>query len=96
MSDRLPITHVAIRFQPPGSESKQVYSLPAPNRHHDVIRLIAEQTGVSYVNTHGEDQGFLDSSGRYLNRRQALLNARLHNQIKGAIIHNELYSENLW
>lgn len=90
MIERLPITHVAIRFQ------EKIYSLPEPNRHHDVIRLIAEQTGVSYVDSKGEDQGFLDSSGRYLNRKQALLNARLHNQIKGTIIQNQLYSENLW
>jgi hypothetical protein len=90
MIERLPITHVAVRFQ------EKVYSLPEPNRHHDVIILIAKETGVSYVDSKGEDQGFLDSSGRYLNRKQALLNARLHNQIKGTIIHNELYSENLW
>jgi hypothetical protein len=60
-----PITHVAIRFR------GKVWSLPAPNRHHDVIRLIAEETGVESVDG-GCTQGFLDSAGRYLNRKEAL------------------------
>lgn len=70
--ERPKITHVAIRFR------GQVYALPAPNRHHHVIRHIVETTGVDSVDTHGDDQGFLDESGRYLNRKQALVSA-IHN-----------------
>lgn len=86
------ITHVAIRFQ------GHVYSLQPPHRHHDVIRLIAEQTGIQYVDARGEDQGFLDESGRYLNRKQALVSARVNGQLLAdrPIWHSELYSENLW
>jgi hypothetical protein len=88
--NRPPITHVAIRFK------GTTYSLPAPNRHHDVIRHIVETTGVSCVDSRNEDQGFLDADGRYLNRRQAMVNAKLNNQFNDRPIHYQLYSENLW
>jgi hypothetical protein len=86
------ITHVAIRF------NGQIYSLPKPNRHHHVIRHIVDTTGVSCVDARDEDQGFLDESGRYLNRKQALYSAMKNNQFRPDIlIHfNELCSENVW
>lgn len=89
---RTKITHVAIRH------NGVVYSLPSPNRHHDVIWHIAREAGCAYVNARGDDQGFLDESGRYLNRKQALVSARLHNQIKDTskIRMNMLFSEDLW
>lgn len=89
---RTPITHVAIRFQ------GAVYALPSPNRHHDVIRTIVEQTGAQYVDARNEDQGFLDADGRYLTRRQAIVSARLHGQIKDPdkIRAGQLTSEDLW
>ncbi len=93
---RLPITHVAVRYE------GKVYSLPEPNRHHDVIRHIAEVNGTGnkpLVGIYGDNQGFLDESGRYLIRKAALLNAKLNGQLKGPqkeIIGGELYSENLW
>lgn len=92
MMDRLPITHVAIRFQ------GKIWSLPKPNRHHNVIRHIVEQTKMSHVDAYGEDQGFLDEAGTYLNRKQALMNAEMHNQLlpDKQVMHEELYSENLW
>jgi hypothetical protein len=81
---------VAIRFQ------EVVYSLPPPNRHHDVIREIVAQTGVDTVDH--DEQGFLDESGRFLNRRQALASASLNNQIKDPanIRMGLLFSEDLW
>jgi hypothetical protein len=87
-----PITHVAIRF------NGVVYSLPKPNRHHNVIWLIVEQTGVETVDAHGEDQGFLDSEGEYLTRKEALDNARFNDQLRDdrPIWNEELFSENLW
>lgn len=49
------------------------------------------------VDTHGDDQGFLDANGRYLNRKQALVNAELNGQLKnGKIIGGILTSEDLW
>lgn len=85
------ITHVAIRFR------GTTYSLPAPNRHHDVIRHIAETTGAPTVDAHGTDQGFLDSFGNYRTRRQAKLVATHANQLlvrSGNL--SELYSEDVW
>ncbi len=90
MAPRTRITHVAIRFE------GVVYSLPSPNRHHHVIRLIVDRTGVASVDN--DEQGFLDETGRFLTRRQALVSARLFNQIKDAsqIRAGQLFSEDLW
>ena len=91
MNDRPPITHVAIRFR------GVVYSLPKPNRHHDVIRHIVETTNAKYVDSRDEDQGFLDESGQYLNRKQALTSAQLNGQLKGPLKHAwALFSEDIW
>jgi hypothetical protein len=86
------ITHVAIRFR------GTIYSLPKPNRHHDVIRKIVDDTGADTVDARDQDQGFLDASGRYLTRRQALRVAILNDQLREGVKvhHRELCSENLW
>jgi hypothetical protein len=87
------ITHVAIRF------NGVIYSLPAPNRHHDVIRYIAETTGVETVDARDDDQGFLDESGRYLTRRQALRVAQQEKQLLERAMGpklGRLYSEDVW
>jgi hypothetical protein len=90
--ERLPITHVAIRF------GGKTWSLPKPNRHHHVIRKICEETNASHVDAHDDDQGFLDESGRYLNRRQALVSALVNNQVKDPtqIRLEMLFSEDVW
>jgi hypothetical protein len=86
------LTHVAIRFR------GKVYSLPAPNRHHHVISLIVRETGVSHVDTDEDDQGFLDETGRYYRRTQALHHAMMNDQLKpGAKIRLDmLFSEDVW
>ena len=89
------ITHVAIRFK------GVVYSLPAPNRHHDVIRYIIETTEHKKVDAHNDEdcQGFLDESGAFLRRKPALLSAKANNQIKPGVTpsnHNGLFSEDIW
>lgn len=67
------ITGVTIRF-----EGKTWY-LPRPNRHHDVVRLIAEYNGVG---VNGPDvQGFKDDRGNFLNRREAMLLAQANGQL---------------
>jgi hypothetical protein len=90
--NRPPITHVAVRFR------GKIWSLPPPNRHHDILRMIVEQTGATTVDSHGDDQGFLDASGRYLNRKQALLSAELNEQVKDPdnVRCGQLFSEDLW
>lgn len=84
------ITHVAIRYM------GTIYSLPAPNRHHHVIWHIAEVTGADHVDAN--DQGFLDETGVYLNRKQALVAALVNNQVKdpSKIRMKMLFSEDLW
>ncbi len=86
------ITHVAIRFQ------GKVYSLPPPNRHNDVIRLIVDQTGVKYVDARDDDQGFLIDGGDFCRRAPALRIAKECGQLKpgtGPKL-GKLYSEDVW
>jgi len=87
------ITHVAIRFQ------GKIWSLPAPNRHHHVIRMIAEETGVKYVDALGDDQGFLIDGEKYCRRKPALRIAKECGQLKPDCLGlklGELYSEDVW
>lgn len=79
------ITHVAIKY------GGKVYSLPKPNRHHHVIRIIG---GIS-----GPDiQGFLDNEGNFLDRVEALEVALAAGQVlaPGDIRGDHLFSEDLW
>ena len=91
-SYRPPLTHVAIRFR------DEVYALPAPARHHHVVRLIVEKLGVDSVDVGEDDEGFLDESGRYLTRRQALVSAEWNDQLRpGTVVRaGQLSSENVW
>lgn len=87
------ITHVAIRFQ------GKVYSLPAPNRHHDVIRHIVAVTGVKTVDAHEDDQGFLIDGQRYARRKPALRHAIECSQLKPGCMGvqlGKLFSEDVW
>lgn len=88
------ITHVAIQFD------DKVWSLPAPNRHHHIISMIALTNGIGI---NGPDvQGFLDSNGTFLSRRGAMQLAKDNGQLNrrpmpaGYYQGNELYSEDLW
>lgn len=85
------ITHVAIKYD------GKTYSLPAPNRHHHIIRMIAEENGVGINGP--DEQGFLDETGRFLTRRAALALASANGQLKrkpGGYNGDELFSEDLW
>lgn len=87
------ITHVAIRFD------RAIYSLPKPNHHSDVIRYIRENTGANYVGCRpGNEQGFLDGLGKFLDRKQALVRALFNGQVKDPlnIRHGILFSEDIW
>jgi hypothetical protein len=85
------ITHVAIQY------AGRVWSLPAPNRHHHIIRMIAKETGDGI---RGPDtQGFLDDAGRFLRRAPALRLAEKNGQLNrkpGGYQGRELFSEDLW
>lgn len=87
-----PITHVAVRF------NDRVFSLPKPNRHHHVLWKIIAETGVTSVDVRDDDQGFLDETGQYLDRRKALARARSTGQVKDEreIRMGMLFSEDVW
>jgi len=87
------ITHVAIRF------NGKIYSLPAPNRHHDVIRLIVQETGAKTVDAREDDQGFLIDGDRYCRRKPALRIATECGQLKPNCLGpklGKLFSEDVW
>lgn len=46
-----------------------LYSLPEPNRHHNVLRLIYACTGYPVWDT---DEGFLDKDGDFIDRKEAM------------------------
>jgi hypothetical protein len=82
------ITHVAIAYK------GKIHSLPAPNRHHHVIRMIGGMGGP-------HEEGFLDSDGRFFGRIAAMELVKDNGQLKrrpGANHYQgpELYSEDLW
>ena len=79
------VTHVAIRC------AGKVYALPKPNRHNHAIQLAVDD-GVKYVGQH--EQGFLDSTGRFLTREEAAAVAFEAGQIDRPT--PGLFSEDLW
>jgi hypothetical protein len=100
-----PITHVAIKFQ------GRIWSLPRPYRHHHVLRSIhflvtefGEYTKETIDRDKddvggGDNQGFLDATGAYLTRKQAMIVAMANGQITKPghpTIEDTLYSEDVW
>jgi len=92
------ITHVALRWK------GQVWSLPRPYRHHHIIQVIESLTtpadrakGIDCSEGRG-DQGFLDETGKYLDRKSALKVALETNQVldRNDIRAGRLFSEDLW
>lgn len=71
-----------------------LYSLPAPNRHHNVIRSIGGIYGSS-------KEGFIDDESKFLTRTEAMLLAKQNGQLnrrEGVEYYQgpELFSEDLW
>lgn len=84
------ITRAAVRI--PGS----FYSVPAPGRHSDVVRVAREDGYTGAVG--GSRQGFLTSTGRFVDRKEAHRIASAAGQIvkRCGGDAETLYSENLW
>jgi hypothetical protein len=91
MDESTQITGVAVKYD------GKVWSLPKPNRHHNVIRHIATETGTGI---NGPDvQGFITNNGEFLNRKAAMALAAVNGQLNrrpGGYPEPELYSEDLW
>jgi hypothetical protein len=85
MSDVETITHVAIEFD------DMTLDLPAPYRHSDVIALHVKLTG---KRGSGKRQGFITSTGRFVDRTIGAMIA--HRARQTAEQKLTLYSEDLW
>ena len=75
-----------------------IFSLPAPARHHTILNSIALVLGGSMV-LPPQTQGFLTSTGRFVNRIEAYSIAHREGQIikkTGDTNTPELFSEDLW
>ena len=68
----------------------EVVSLPAPARHHDIIRRWPKPK-----HSHGE-QGFIDDKLGFVSRREAAGIALEQGQIEALKWPGQLYSEDLW
>jgi hypothetical protein len=82
------ITHVAIRLD------GEVYSLPRPNRHSDVIKKMVELGLPTPISC--RDSGFLINGRTYVNRKEAVRIAIGSGEVKNLISPPDLYSEDLW
>jgi hypothetical protein len=69
-----------------------IITLPRPNRHSDLIKLMSEAAWGEKVAK--STQGFLTSEGKFVNREEAYQIALKSGQIKSN--NNRLYSEDLW
>ena len=86
--DRVRIVRAAIR-----TADGEVFSVPPPGRHHDVIRVMAE---VGADTTHRSEQGFLTSSGVFVDRWTAAILAVKAGQTEKPRWGEKLFSEDLW
>ena len=82
------ITHVAIL----DNEGNPV-ALPAPNRHHHIIRKMAREGHPTPIT--GE-QGFLLSDGTFVGRMRARMFAIAAGQVIQPMHRFYLFSEDLW
>lgn len=73
-----------------------IYSLAAPARHHHVIAHMVRDVDLP-IPIKGK-QGFVDDTGHFLSRAQALKVAKAAGQIirRCGGDNHELFSENLW
>lgn len=76
-----------------------IFSLPPPARHHTILHTLALTLGVDVMTIPPENQGFITSTGRFVNRVEAYHIASQANQlIKEAHRGDQrkLFSEDLW
>lgn len=87
MADQSAIIAAAIR-----NKDGEVFHLLPPARHHNIIHFFGKEND--------EQQGFITSSGAFVDRRAALEIAKAAGQMKprlpGGYNGPELFSEDLW
>lgn len=82
------IVGVAVRY------NEQTFSLPAPNRHHNVLYMIGKISG-------SHEEGFVLDDGTFIGRIGAMQLAKDNGQLNRREGENyyqgpELFSEDLW
>ena len=83
------ITHVAIVL-----ESGELFELPRPYRHHHCIKIAFKKYGEQVICS---SQGFMTSTGRYVDRQEGLAIAKAAKQLLSRHFHQrDLFSESLW
>jgi hypothetical protein len=83
------IVRAAIRHEGDG----MVYSMPRPNRHPNIIALLVKMGSRKPIKG---AQGFVTSTGRFVDRKEAALIAKEAGQVTKLIAEPNLYSEDLW
>lgn len=74
-------------------------SLPPPARHHTILATMSLIWNIDAIAPGPESQGFLTSTGRFVNRVEAFHIAYTADQIKhktGNKCEPTLYSEDMW
>jgi len=73
-----------------------VISLPPPARHPTIIQTMDLEMGIPGPNATPQTQGFITSTGRFVNRVEAFYVAWAAKQIISDTKGPQLYSEDLW
>lgn len=72
-----------------------VYSLPIPNRHHDIIRVMVQNLG--HPKPIDGEQGFVLTDGSFVDRITAKFHAIANNQLLDRASKSDLlFSECMW
>lgn len=88
MADEPKVVAAAIKYR------GVICSLPRPARHNDIIYALARAGQETPI---VGEQGFLDDSGEFLTRKQAMMIAVVAGQVKsGQEQKRELFSEDVW
>lgn len=74
----------------------QIWTLPAPARHHHILQAIDRVLPGRAIEVHPEQQGFIDSTWNYVGRKEAGERAVACGQVGALKWPPYLYSEDLW
>ena len=72
----------------------ETWSLPRPARHGDVMHVVFDETGG--LSTAQFEQGFLTTTGRFVNRQEAFVIAQEAGQLLEDDTGKTLFSEDVW
>lgn len=71
-----------------------IFSMPRPNRHHHIVHKLHD---MGLPKTTQRYQGFVTTTGRFVDRKEAAVIALANGQISRLkFVSDELFSEDLW